>query len=185
MKILIITGFARSGKDTLASYIEKASVARGYKCKKLAFAKPMKQIASIMFNMTEKEIEEHKEEPVRWLDSKITPRKFLQHFGTDFVRKIVDENFWVIKMQQEINKAKKEGFDLFIITDCRFENELNLKKTNKNCLSIKVKRNNRQRISTSGHISEIGIDDDKVDIIFNNDGTLEDVKCFAKNVLSI
>ncbi len=178
-KIMIISGLARSGKDTLADKIVDIAKSKNLTATKVAFAKPIKDVACILFNMTHEELEKHKEKPISWLNN-ITPRKFLQGFGTEFVRESLDTDFWILKMQQEIAKT---NVDIFIIPDCRFENELQIKKLYNDVVTVKVVRNIREPISNTEHKSELGLDDSLFDIVFENNGTLNDISTFAKRIV--
>lgn len=49
-------------------------------------------------------------------------RTFYQYFGTEYIRKLIDENFHIKMLLIMINKAK-ENYDYIIIDDLRFPNE--------------------------------------------------------------
>lgn len=55
-----------------------------------------------------------------------SPRELMQLFGTDFVRKMVNENFWVWRMDQVLRSVAGNGMSGIIIDDVRFENEAEL-----------------------------------------------------------
>lgn len=171
MKLILLHGLARSGKDTSADFLEVFLKKEGYKYKRTAFAYTLKKVCGVLFNMSLEEIEKHKEDPIDWVESKITPRRFLQHFGTEYIRNNVDKDFWLKCVEQQMD----DSLDYMIITDCRFPNELEMK--NKyDTISIKVKRGNADKISTTGHASEQGLDDDLFDHVIENNGSLEDLK---------
>lgn len=50
-------------------------------------------------------------------------RKFLQEFGTEYIRNTINDNFWVDEVIKQINVLKKY-YDVFVITDTRFPNEI-------------------------------------------------------------
>ena len=153
-----LTGQKRSGKDTFA-YIVESLIPN---VKKISFAHPMKEIAKIMFNLNDQELEEQKE--TFELDG-ITPRKFLQLFGTEFCRKLFKDDIWV-----------RKAFDSFdpkihtIITDVRFDNEAEYIK-NLGGLIVKVVRGEEK---VAEHCSEAGVSEQFIDKIILNNGLKSD-----------
>lgn len=53
-----------------------------------------------------------------------TPRVLLQWFGTDIMRNLVADDIWVHSTLAQLRKRISEGQTRFVISDCRFENEL-------------------------------------------------------------
>lgn len=53
-----------------------------------------------------------------------TPRVLLQWFGTDIMRNLVADDVWVHSTLSQLRKRISEGQTRFVISDCRFENEL-------------------------------------------------------------
>ena len=75
-----ISGKAQSGKDTLGKYL-----CDEYRCLHYYFAKPLKEGAKVMFNLTDDQIA-NKEVPIEpW---GISPRKIYQVLGTEVGRGI-------------------------------------------------------------------------------------------------
>lgn len=107
--IFLLNGKARSGKDTVADYIVSKTGA-----KKLWYAKPLKDFSIKYFNLSEDECYEHKTE---------LSRRILQGVGEMF-RDEIDKNFWVSQTIKQISTFKKEGFEHFVISDCRYRNEI-------------------------------------------------------------
>lgn len=107
--IFLLNGKARSGKDTIADYIiSKVSA------KKLWFAKPLKDFGIKYFNLTQDECYDHKTE---------LSRRVLQGIGEMF-RNEIDKNFWVGQVVKQIAQLKKDGVEHFVISDCRYKNEI-------------------------------------------------------------
>ena len=81
-KLIGICGHAGSGKDTVADYIRHAHDNTW----KLAFAKPLKEAAAILFGIPLDAFTETdwKEVPDAYWD--LTPRAAAQFFGTEMVR---------------------------------------------------------------------------------------------------
>ena len=112
VSIIGFHGKAFSGKDTsadiISGYIENP--------KTLAFVKPLKDAAKILFNLTdsqlydpiekEKIILDNEGEPIWKIDGKpASPRLILQWLGTNVLRDHVDEDFFLKHMKQRINKC--------------------------------------------------------------------------------
>lgn len=53
-----------------------------------------------------------------------TPRVLLQWFGTDIMRNLVADDIWVHSTLAQLRKRVAAGQTRFVISDCRFENEL-------------------------------------------------------------
>lgn len=128
--IIGFSGIAGSGKDSCCNIIMK-----NYEnWVKTSFAKSMKDAVAAMYglprNMLEgdtKESREWREQPCEFWSKKLnieglTPRKILQNFGTQLVRTYVNENFWVDRLEFELETLIKEGKNV-LITDVRFPNE--------------------------------------------------------------
>ena len=101
-------------------------------------------------------------------------REFMQFFGTDIARELVDENIWV-------NYALRNVPELAVFTDVRFPNELAaMQKYEADCLYIEkltskypTKRKHKSELAIKG--SEKGL------IKIENNGSIEELH---KNVLA-
>ena len=107
--IFLINGKARSGKDTIADYIVKVTGA-----KKLWFAKPLKDMGQKYFYLIEDECYDNKTE---------ISRRVLQGLGMAF-RGEVDPCYWVNFVVKQIGEFVAQGNKHFVISDCRFKNEI-------------------------------------------------------------
>ena len=127
--IIGLSGLAGSGKDSCANIIIK----NHENWVKTSFAKAMKDAVAGMYGLPRellegdtKESRDWREQPNEFWSSKlgaeITPRKILQTFGTQLVRTHVNENFWVYRLEYELEKLESEGKNV-LITDVRFPNE--------------------------------------------------------------
>jgi hypothetical protein len=106
----------------------------------LSFAKKLKESAATLFGINPSEWEVLKNEPdslvsleggnhriegqgvVRKLYAEITVREFLQRYGTEAHRGIFGDDFWVDQCLAD--SYKDDDFNLYLLTDCRFPNEL-------------------------------------------------------------
>ena len=139
--IIGVTGFIGSGKDTIADYLVTH---HGFK--RVSFAASLKDAVAAVFGWdrellegTTKSSREWREEKDEWwsnrLGMNITPRWVLQYWGTDVLRNHFHNDIWVASVENKLRQAK----DNIVITDCRFENEVNAIK-NAGGITVRVQR---------------------------------------------
>ena len=143
-KVLAFSGRKQSGKTTSGEYIFKLIESHNLdiKCKLYSFADPLKQDICInLLGLTYDQCygtDDHKNTltQVRWKDLPIeiqlnhakdivnheylTARQVMEVVGTEIFRKMY-HNIWV---DATINKIQRENYDLAIILDNRFPNEV-------------------------------------------------------------
>lgn len=124
-------GLKGSGKNTVANIIQKNYP--GWET--MSFASALKDGVAAFFGMDRKMLEgdtpefrEIREQPDPFWCKKtgrtdLTPRKILQEFGTDIIRKQFHDNFWVDRLELDLQKKKDKNI---IITDVRFPNEIEM-----------------------------------------------------------
>lgn len=105
--IFTLSGEAQAGKDTIAQMIKMHCEKIDLSCFNLAFADAVKYHCARNFGYGDK----------------ATGRHILQEFGTK-VRSI-EKDFWARQVYTTID-AFRELFDVFVISDARYENELQL-----------------------------------------------------------
>ena len=164
--IIGLHGLAGSGKDTVADYIVKK-----YNYKKTSFATPLKIIVSLIsgwnYDFVDGKEDRQLRETLEHYKYNMTCRQMMQYIGTDLFRKQFNENIWINITKNYIDNHSEN----IIVTDCRFENEINLIKKMGGKIII-IKRNNIN--SVNKHESEKNIEIDDAYIIENN-GTLEEL----------
>lgn len=128
MTIIGICGFQSSGKDTIAEILINK-----YGFVKLSFACIIKDIVALLFDWPRDRLEGLTKEDRQWREQvdewwssslkmpNLTPRYVLQYFGTELFRKHWHQDFWVKVLEKKLTK-----YENIVITDCRFENEINL-----------------------------------------------------------
>ena len=163
------------GKDTLADYLveEKQFI-------KYSFANPVKEIAKIMFNLNEEQLNGNLKEVIdeRW---GISPRVMFQRIGTEFGQykiyelfpelknKIPSRKLWLVLFEKFLEDNKDKNI---VIADVRFNHEVEYLKRLKFNI-IKINKNNNKNDS---HISETEINLIKdIDYIINNNHSKEDL----------
>ena len=164
MKIFVICGKARHGKDTTALAIKKA-----YSDKRvinLSYGSYIKEFAK---NISD------------WDGSEETkPRELLQHLGTEVIRNNIDKDFFIKRLCNDI-KVYSYYFDIATISDARFPDEiLTPKKLFNDVITIKVVRSNFETNlsdSEQKHSTETALDDfDDYDYVVENNGSIEDLE---------
>ncbi|ARM83971.1 deoxynucleotide monophosphate kinase family protein [Marinobacter salarius] len=171
MRLIGVTGKARSGKDTVA----KALIER-FGLVKYSFADPMKEGVKVMFGLSEDHVNgDLKEQVIPSIG--VSPRRILQTLGTEWGRDIIRNDLWVVLAQKKWEAVKQATDETFhggmIVPDVRFEDEAEFIRSNGGTL-IHIERDAAQEIE--GHISEAGVKWQKGDARVKNNGTLTDLK---------
>lgn len=178
MVVVGITGKKGSGKSTAAKEFEKF----GFQV--LNFADPLKEAAAVLLNVEErgeklnKFFNEKKEVKIPGFNT--TYREFLQLMGTDFVREMVDKNFWTEIVRQKMLKSH-DG--LFVIGDVRFNNECNFIKE-LGGVTILIERPSISKIKDS-HKSENGVDGGWITYKIVNDKSLDIFKKEVEKIIHL
>ena len=181
--IISITGKIGSGKDTIADIIMQYTPYHDWEIKK--FAGKLKDIAEILSGVPKINFEdqEFKKQDMgsEW---GMTYRDLLQKLGTEAMRNGLHENVWVNALfaDYHFNIEEDEQMPNWLITDCRFPNELEAVKTHKG-ITIKVIRDSGNTIGTT-HASETALDDyTEWDYVVDNNGSIEDLKTQVFSIL--
>ena len=175
MKIFVICGKARHGKDTTALIIDKY------------FEKNNKKVINLQYSSY---LKEYAKRITGWDGSEETkPRELLQYLGTEYIRKEIDNLFFVKRMIGDL-KVYSKYFDVATISDARMVEEIDeLKKEFPNVCAIKVVRpnfDNGLSAEQQKHATEIALDNyDKIDHVLLNDGTLEDLEKKIEDLMEV
>lgn len=178
MAIIGLSGYAGSGKDTVAQMIQELQPDKNWQIKK--FSGKLKQMASLITKVPAEKFEEQEFKEKGSIaivlntygaDSfkKYQVREFLQFLGTECVRDLLGEDVWVQALLGDYDHTK----DNWIITDVRFLNEAEaIAADGKVGYCVRINRGN----PVNAHPSETALDSYVLDYRIENIGTLEYLK---------
>jgi hypothetical protein len=164
--IIGLTGYAQSGKDTVASILVE-----NYGYQRVAFADPIRDLLYATNPMLKEGYRvKGLVDVYGWDRVKVDypeARRLLQDLGVG-ARKTFGDMFWV---KQALRQVNPEGN--YVITDVRYPNEA---KAIREYGSSQIWRVRRLGIDpVNSHESESAMDGEKVDQIFVNNGTIDDL----------
>lgn len=174
-KIFILSGKARSGKDTSAKVIQNYYNEKGLKTTNLSYAFYIKSYVKKITNWDGTE--------------KNKPRELLQTLGTDIIRKTVTPDFFTRRLTEDII-IYSHYFDVITISDARFIDEIEeIKKHFDNVYSLRILRTNVINELTDQqkhHLSETALDNyNNYDYIVHNDKSLLTLKKQIEKILEM
>lgn len=163
-KVIVISGIARSGKDTTGLMIKENIEKEGGRVVLCHYADLLKYICKQFFGWNGEKDEKG--------------RSMLQHVGTDVIRK-QNPNFWVSFICVMLRFFGDE-WDYMVIPDCRFPNEIDyLKAYGYDVVHIRVERDgyaNGLTDEQKKHPSETALNNIKPDYTILNSGNLDDLQ---------
>lgn len=167
MKIILISGKARHGKDTLAGMMRKELESRGESVLIAHYADLVKYVCRTFFDWDGVKNE--------W------GRYILQYVGTDVVR-ARKPDFWADFLSEILSIFPNE-WDYVLIPDTRFPNEIAcMQKLGSDVMHIRIRRSNfvsPLSEKQQQHPSETALDDTEPDRWIENDGTIADLEAKA------
>ena len=162
IKIFIISGKARSGKNEISKIIEKY-----YSNKK---------VITISFGHY---IKDYAKRVSDWDGSEETkPRELLQQLGIELIKNKINDRLFINRILEDI-EIFSYFYDIIVVNDARLIDEIEtLKRYYPDSMSIRVVRNNHDNkltIDQKNHLTEIDLDNYKnFDYIIENDKKLEE-----------
>lgn len=159
--LIAIAGKARTGKNTLADFIEAQYGGYQY-----SFAAPIKRMlkAGLNIDMEDPFWSERKEQVIPAVGR--SPRELMQTLGTEWGRQLVHPDVWVT-LAADVLRKRGPGM---IIADMRFENEAAwVRKLGGTVIHIQ----RESAAAVNPHKSEDGVIKHPSDIEFFNNGSLE------------
>ena len=170
-KIIILSGKAESGKNKVADIFKNIYEEKKIKTVIISYAFYLKEYAKKITTWNGEE--------------ETKPRTFLQQIG-DYVKKI-DNKFLINRLLQDI-EVYKNYFDVIIVSDARFIEEINCikeKYENVSVINIIGKENSLNNIEKN-HITETALDNYNLyDFIIENKGSIEELEQNVKNIVEV
>ena len=176
---IVLSGKSGSGKDMMAQFMKDELAKHGKKVIIMHYADALKWILREYFDWDGKKDE--------------VGRTLLQMVGTDMVR-AVHPGYWtgiVVGFLQALEPTS--NFDLAIIPDARFENEVDIAlQMLQNCVAVRIERKNPDGTPWVNpnltedqlkHPSETSLDCYAFDYVVHNDEGLETLKESAISIL--
>lgn len=175
VKIYLIAGKARNGKDTLAGFLKNYLTLSGRKVCNIELMRTLKGYVRDYFDWDGKE--------------ETKPREFLQTFGTDIIREKLNMPFFHIDRLSEDIKILSFYFDTFIVDDVRFPLEIEeIRSRFDDVKVIHISKDNFENYLTEKekqHITETALDFyNNYDYVVKNNGSLEELETIAKEIVS-
>jgi len=177
-KTIILSGKSGSGKDMFASFMKQELESRGQKVIIMHFADALKWILREYYHWDGKKDE--------------VGRTLLQTVGTDIVRK-AHPGYWTGIVVGFLSALEPySDFDVAIIPDARFENEVDITLQELNSVSVRIERKNADGTpwvnptlteDQRNHPSETSLDVFAFDYIIHNDEGLDTLRESAHTLL--
>ena len=167
MKLIGITGKARSGKDTVARMLFAQ-----HAFTRIAFADPLKLAAQQMFGLsTEQTWDDRYKETIIpcW---GMSPRQMFQLLGNEAVKPVFGAGIWIKRWS--MSYATLKDTDDIIVPDVRFDHEASHIRSLGGVI-VEVQRGIGLVGSTGDHASERGLST-LPEYTVDNNGTLEDLR---------
>ncbi len=169
LKIIILSGKARSGKDEVANVIE--DYYQDKKVKKLSYAYYLKQYVKSITDWNGNEEDK--------------PRDILQFIGIELIKEKINAKLLINRVLEDI-AIYSYFYDIIVITDARLIDEIeDIKENYPKAISIRINRkfDNHLTIDQKKHVTEIGLDDyPNFDYIIDNNADYNQLK---ENVVKI
>lgn len=145
IKIIILSGKARSGKDTIAN--KMIDILNNYNKKsiKLAYASYLKMYAKNILNWDGNEEDK--------------PREFLQQLGVELIKNNINPKMLINRIIEDI-EVYSYFYDVIIISDARFKEEIEDIKIRYNTKVIHILGDNNDLTEEQkNHSTEVSLDD--------------------------
>jgi hypothetical protein len=178
--LILLVGNIGCGKTTAANIL-----VNHFNFVEYTFASPLKEFAlSIGFKKQDVYGTQEEKNTVNQ-EFGISGRQFMQRFGTDIMRENSQllfgdyvENIWVKAMELKIKASENKNI---VVSDGRFLVEAKLIK---DMGGVIVRLRRGESFFASNHASEIELNNIVADVEYCNDGSMEDMEKFFKNLIS-
>jgi hypothetical protein len=178
MLVIALTGPKGSGKDTVADIIYRKYKQDWFTVNRTAFADPIKQVVQHIFNLSPHGTHQYdafKRTDITFkleghMPSTVPGRHVVREIG--MLMRNYDEKQFNKYVYDKVTSGNFNANRIEIITDLRFDNEYTMLKNDLGAKIVKIKRPDYHY---DGHITERGFDDELVDYVINNTGSLVDL----------
>ncbi len=173
MKIILIGGKARNGKDTLGNFMKEYYERHGHKVCIMQISKYIKHFAIDYFGWDGRE--------------ETKPRQLLQELGTGVIREKMGKDYFFVTRLVEDMEVLDNFYDIAIVTDVRLPLEYKfVKEKHPDATSILIKRINFENEELTAkqqhHVTETALDNyTDVDYIVLND-KLDELKLEGEKI---
>lgn len=195
MMLIGLSGYAGSGKDLFVSLARETVWGA-----RLAFADALRWEVAKAFGVSRSLLHDRrcKDKPNRTLrpefctdlafaeilrargQEEYSPREVLQLWGTEY-RRAQDPHYWVARADDTVYILEGVGYPVCFITDCRFPNEASWIESR----GGQVWRIDRPGVAPANdHPSERSLDDWKFALRIRNDGSIEQLRKVAFDLVS-
>jgi hypothetical protein len=117
-KLIGLTGAAGVGKDTIG---DRLYWTHGYIS--TSFAEPLRLAACEIFGLEYSNFADRDRKDTINEQWGMTPRQMIQRLGTEGMRHLFGEDFWIKRWRMVYDNSP---FDNFVVTDVRFDNEASM-----------------------------------------------------------
>ena len=165
-RIILLSGYARSGKDFVGKHITISKQLAKQDVEIMFFAEPMKRILAKTMGVAPSTLDKYKNSPnvsIQTHDSfgkvgTTTVRNMLQLFGSEAMKSEFGDDVWAELL---LKRVKQSDADVIVVTDWRFKSEyFSLFDNAHEDISLHTVRITREGlVNTHTHVSEIDLDD--------------------------
>ncbi len=187
--VIGLIGRSRVGKDTFGKMLAEELFNRtGKRFILMAYAEELKKRIQLDFDLSYDQLwgDKKEEEDLRYPKKEggyWTGREIMQFMGTECFR-AVDNNFWIKELFRIVND---NGFKYVIITDVRFPDEAQpVKERDGFIIQVSSNREIVGTVHNQKHASEVSMTNyDKIDFKINNNGSLEELRSTAVQLVDM
>lgn len=169
-RLIGLTGYARSGKSTVASILRQAHAFH-----EISFAEPIRDFTRQLLGYSFVELEANKETPIDWLEGVTTPRRIMQTLGTEWGRNMIHREIWLRVALREAKECLVEGCSDVVISDVRFVNEAAAIREAGGQIWRIYRDTTEPKIGQVLHASEAEVDTIGFEVFISNNGTMEEL----------
>lgn len=183
--MIALTGPKGSGKDTVADMIYRHYTQEWYTVTRIAFADPIKDMVQHIFDLNPHDTTQYDLFKRTTLNYQLPG--YLSHTveGRHVVREIgmLMRSYNEKQFTDYVESKFAQGFvsrRLFVVTDLRFDNEYTMLRKH----NAKIVKVTRPDYHYDGHITERGFDDELVDFVIDNKGSLIELQSKVKDMMN-